>query len=63
MPHNNQAQHSLLPSIIIHPQFINTTHQVFLPHSFYTPPHQHIFPPIIHLNQHNKQIHLLTFIH
>lgn len=35
MPHNNEAEQSVLGSIIIDPELINTTQEVLLPESFY----------------------------
>ena len=43
MPHNNEAEQSVLGSIIIDPELINTTQEVLLPESFYRGAHQHIF--------------------
>lgn len=34
MPHNNEAEQSVLGSIIIDPELINTTQEVLLPESF-----------------------------
>ncbi len=38
MPHNNEAEQSVLGSIIIDPESINTTQEVLLPESFYKVP-------------------------
>ena len=34
MPHSNEAEQSVLGSIIIDPELINTTQEVLLPESF-----------------------------
>ena len=38
MPHSNEAEQSVLGSIIIDPELINTTQEVLLPESFYRVP-------------------------
>lgn len=38
MPHNNEAEQSVLGSIIIDPELIITTQEVLLPESFYRCP-------------------------
>lgn len=35
MPHNNEAEQSVLGAIILDPQLINSTQEVLLPESFY----------------------------
>lgn len=38
MPHNNEAEQSVLGAIILDPQLINSTQEVLLPESFYKVP-------------------------
>ncbi|HDZ5646789.1 replicative DNA helicase [Staphylococcus aureus] len=62
MPHNNEAEQSVLGSIIIDPELINTTQEVLLPESFYRGAHQHIFRAMMHLNEDNKEIDVVTLM-
>ena len=61
MPHSNEAEQSVLGAIIIDPELINTTQEVLLPESFYRA-HQHIFRAMMHLNEDNKEIDVVTLM-
>lgn len=41
---------------------INTTQEVLLPESFYRGAHQHIFRAMMHLNEDNKEIDVVTLM-
>ncbi|WP_321969475.1 DnaB-like helicase N-terminal domain-containing protein, partial [Streptococcus pneumoniae] len=41
MPHNNEAEQSVLGAIILDPELIGSTQEVLLPESFYRGAHQH----------------------
>ena len=62
MPHSNEAEQSVLGAIIIDPELINTTQEVLLPESFYRGAHQHIFRAMMHLNEDNKEIDVVTLM-
>ena len=42
MPHNNEAEQSVLGAIILDPQLINSTQEVLLPESFIEVPTTHL---------------------
>ena len=51
MPHNNEAEQSVLGAIILDPELIGSTQEVLLPESFYRGAHQHIFRAMMNLNE------------
>ncbi len=59
MPHNNEAEQSVLGSIIIDPELINTTPEVCS--LVYGVPHQHL-RAMMHLNEDNKEIDVVTLM-
>ncbi|GEP85740.1 Replicative DNA helicase [Staphylococcus piscifermentans] len=62
MPHNNEAEQSVLGAIIIDPQLIGETQGVLLPESFYRGAHQHIFRAMMHLSEENSDIDVVTLM-
>ncbi|MCD8915330.1 replicative DNA helicase [Staphylococcus sp. IVB6181] len=62
MPHNNEAEQSVLGAIIIDPQLIGETQGVLLPESFYRGAHQHIFRAMMHLSEENSEIDVVTLM-
>lgn len=62
MPHNNEAEQSVLGAIIIDPQLIGETQGVLLPESFYRGAHQHIFRAMMHLSEENSEIDVITLM-
>ncbi|WP_251521655.1 MULTISPECIES: replicative DNA helicase [Staphylococcus] len=62
MPHNNEAEQSVLGAIILDPELINSTQEVLLPESFYRGAHQHIFRSMMNLNEDNKDIDVVTIM-
>ncbi|MBI5973548.1 replicative DNA helicase [Staphylococcus devriesei] len=62
MPHNNEAEQSVLGAIIIDPNLINTTQEVLLPESFYRGAHQHIFRAMMNLSEDQGEIDVVTLM-
>ncbi|UXR32817.1 replicative DNA helicase [Staphylococcus simulans] len=62
MPHNNEAEQSVLGAIIIDPQLMGETQGVLLPESFYRGAHQHIFRAMMHLFEENSEIDVVTLM-
>ena len=62
MPHNNEAEQSVLGAIIIDPELLSSTQEVLLPESFYRGAHQHIFRAMMHLNEDTKEIDVVTLM-
>ena len=62
MPHNNEAEQSVLGAIILDPQLINSTQEVLLPESFYRGAHQHIFRAMMNLNEDGDEIDVVTLM-
>lgn len=62
MPHNNEAEQSVLGAIIIDPNLINTTQEVLLPESFYRGAHQHIFRAMMNLSENQGEIDVVTLM-
>lgn len=62
MPHNNEAEQSVLGAIILDPQLINSTQEVLLPESFYRGAHQHIFRAMMNLNEDGSEIDVVTLM-
>ena len=62
MPHNNEAEQSVLGAVIIDPELINSTQEVLLPESFYRAAHQHIFRAMMNLNEDNRDIDVVTVL-
>ncbi|UXR52562.1 replicative DNA helicase [Staphylococcus simulans] len=62
MPHNNEAEQSVLGAIIIDPQLMGKTQGVLLPESFYRGAHQHIFRAMMHLFEENSEIDVVTLM-
>ncbi|MDQ7111604.1 replicative DNA helicase [Staphylococcus simulans] len=62
MPHNNEAEQSVLGAIIIDPQLMGETQGVLLPESFYRGAHQHIFRAMMHLFEENSEIDVITLM-
>ena len=62
MPHNNEAEQSVLGAIILDPQLINSTQEVLLPESFYRGAHHHIFRAMMHLFEENSEIDVVTLM-
>ena len=58
MPHNNEAEQSVLGAIILDPELIGSTQEVLLPESFYRGAHQHIFRAMMNLNEDLSLIHI-----
>lgn len=62
MPHNNEAEQSVLGAIILDAQLINSTQEVLLPESFYRGAHQHIFRAMMNLNEDGDEIDVVTLM-
>ncbi|EKU48150.1 replicative DNA helicase [Staphylococcus massiliensis] len=62
MPHNNEAEQSVLGAVLIDPELIITTQEVLLPESFYRMAHQHIFRAMMNLNEDGKEIDIVTLL-
>ena len=62
MPHNNEAEQSVLGAIILDPELIGSTQEVLLPESFYRGAHQHIFRAMMNLNEDAHEIDVVTLM-
>ena len=60
MPHNNEAEQSVLGAIIL--DKIGSTQEVLLPESFYRGAHQHIFRAMMNLNEDAHEIDVVTLM-
>ncbi|MDK3642914.1 replicative DNA helicase [Staphylococcus pseudintermedius] len=62
MPHNHEAEQSVLGAIFLDPELMSSTQEILLPESFYRGAHQHIFRAMMDLNEDGKDIDIVTVL-
>jgi replicative DNA helicase len=60
LPHNLEAERSVLGAILVHNDAFNSAAQVILPADFYRDAHRRIFDKMISLNERNHAIDFIT---